>query len=91
MGRSAGGGVEAGQFGQDGRPVGQQTIIMMEGRVQGQRGPTGQAFQPFMLQAAIGNGWLDPKRAVLEALTGIKRAGADCIITYFAEKVLDWL
>jgi len=44
-----------------------------------------------MLQAAIGNGWLDPKRAVLEALTGIKRAGADCIITYFAEKVLDWL
>lgn len=44
-----------------------------------------------MLKAAIANGWLDPKRAVLEALTGIKRAGADCIITYFAEEVLDWL
>lgn len=44
-----------------------------------------------MLKAAIANGWLDPKRAVLEALTGIKRAGADMIITYFAEEVLDWL
>ena len=44
-----------------------------------------------MLQAAIANGWLDPKRAVLEALTCIKRAGADMIITYFAEKALEWL
>ncbi|MEA4857266.1 MAG: porphobilinogen synthase [Solidesulfovibrio sp.] len=44
-----------------------------------------------MLQAAIANGWLDEKRAILEALTGIKRAGADMIITYFAEKVLPWL
>jgi len=44
-----------------------------------------------MLKAAIANGWLDPKRSVLEALTGIKRAGADCIITYFAEEVLEWL
>jgi porphobilinogen synthase len=44
-----------------------------------------------MLQAAIANGWLDEKRAILESLTGIKRAGADMIITYFAEKVLPWL
>jgi len=44
-----------------------------------------------MLQAAIQNGWLDPKRAVLESLLGIKRAGADMIITYFAEDVLEWL
>ena len=44
-----------------------------------------------MLKAAIANDWLDPKRSVLEALTGIKRAGADCIITYFAEEVLEWL
>lgn len=44
-----------------------------------------------MLVAAIQNGWLDRKRSVLEALTGIKRAGADMIITYFAEEVLDWL
>ncbi|HCR13004.1 MAG TPA: porphobilinogen synthase [Solidesulfovibrio sp.] len=44
-----------------------------------------------MLQAAIANGWLDEKRAILESLTAIKRAGADMIITYFAEKVLPWL
>ena len=44
-----------------------------------------------MLMAAIENGWLDRKRSILEALTGIKRAGADMIITYFAEEVLDWL
>ena len=44
-----------------------------------------------MLQAAIANGWLDEKRAILESLTSIKRAGADMIITYFAEKVLPWL
>ena len=30
-------------------------------------------------------GWLDEDRAVLEALTGIRRAGADIIITYFAK------
>ncbi|EFL52936.1 Porphobilinogen synthase [Solidesulfovibrio fructosivorans JJ]] len=44
-----------------------------------------------MLQAAIANGWLDGKGAILESLTGIKRAGADMIITYFAEQVLPWL
>ena len=44
-----------------------------------------------MLKAAIANGWLDPKLAVLEALLGIKRAGADMIITYFAEEVLPWI
>ena len=44
-----------------------------------------------MLMAAIENGWLDRKRAILESLTGIKRAGADMIITYFAEDVLEWL
>jgi len=44
-----------------------------------------------MLMAAIENGWLDRKRTILESLTGIKRAGADMIITYFAEEVLDWL
>ena len=38
-----------------------------------------------MLEAAARNGWLDRDRAVLESLTAIKRAGADLIITYFAE------
>ena len=38
-----------------------------------------------MLQAAIKNCWLDRDRAILESLISIKRAGADLIITYFAE------
>ena len=38
-----------------------------------------------MLQAAIQRGWLDRDRAVLESLVGIRRAGADFAITYFAK------
>ena len=38
-----------------------------------------------MLQAAIGNGWLDGDRAIDEILTSFVRAGADIVITYFAE------
>ena len=44
-----------------------------------------------MVKAAAQNGWLDEKTAVLELLTGIKRAGADLIITYFAKDVKKWL
>jgi porphobilinogen synthase len=39
-----------------------------------------------MLKAAAGNGWLDEKRAMLECLTSIRRAGADIIITYYARE-----
>ena len=38
-----------------------------------------------MLEAAARNGWLDRERAVLESLLAIKRAGADLVITYYAE------
>ncbi|MBI4391792.1 MAG: porphobilinogen synthase [candidate division NC10 bacterium] len=38
-----------------------------------------------MLKAAARLGWLDGEQAMLEALTGIKRAGADLILTYFAK------
>jgi porphobilinogen synthase len=44
-----------------------------------------------MLKAAVQNGWLDEERAVLEALTGIKRAGAEIVITYHAPDVVRWL
>jgi porphobilinogen synthase len=44
-----------------------------------------------MIKAAAANGWLDERRAVLETLTGIKRAGADLIITYFAKDAARWL
>ena len=44
-----------------------------------------------MIKAAAANGWLDEQRVVLETLTGIKRAGADLIITYFAKDAAGWL
>ena len=44
-----------------------------------------------MLKAAAERGWLDERRAVLEALTGIRRAGADVIITYYATQAARWL
>lgn len=44
-----------------------------------------------MIKAAAANGWMDERRAVMETLTGIKRAGADIIISYFAPDVALWL
>jgi porphobilinogen synthase len=44
-----------------------------------------------MVKAAAQNGWIDEKAAINEILTGIKRAGADLIITYFAKDVEKWL
>ncbi len=44
-----------------------------------------------MLKAAAQNGWLDEKKAVLESLMGIRRAGADVILTYYARQAARWL
>ena len=44
-----------------------------------------------MLKAAAQRGWLDERRAALESLTGIRRAGADLVITYFAKDAARWL
>ncbi|MCC7327012.1 MAG: porphobilinogen synthase [Burkholderiales bacterium] len=44
-----------------------------------------------MLKAAGAAGWLDERACVLEALTGMKRAGADAILTYFALDAAAWL
>ena len=44
-----------------------------------------------MLRAAIDNGWLDERACVLEALTCIKRAGADGVLSYFALQAAGWL
>ncbi|MGZ3610987.1 MAG: porphobilinogen synthase [Ktedonobacteraceae bacterium] len=44
-----------------------------------------------MIKAAAQQGWIDEKRIVMEVLTGIRRAGADMIITYFAPEVAKWL
>jgi porphobilinogen synthase len=43
-----------------------------------------------MLKAAAEKGWLDEKKAVIEILRGIRRAGADFIITYYAKKFAEW-
>ena len=44
-----------------------------------------------MIKAAAQNGWLDERRAVLELLTGIRRAGADMILSYHARDAARWL
>jgi porphobilinogen synthase len=44
-----------------------------------------------MLKAAAQRGWIDERRAVLEALTGMRRAGADAVITYHAKDAAEWL
>ncbi|WP_053364248.1 porphobilinogen synthase [Bacillus sp. FJAT-27251] len=44
-----------------------------------------------MVKAAAANGWIDEQRIVMEMLTGMKRAGADLIITYHAKDAARWL
>jgi porphobilinogen synthase len=44
-----------------------------------------------MVKAAAANGWIDEQQVVLEALTGIRRAGADIILTYHAKSAARWL
>ena len=44
-----------------------------------------------MVKAAARQGWIDERRVVLEALTGMRRAGADAIISYHAKAVAGWL
>ncbi len=44
-----------------------------------------------MIHAAAANGWLELERCALESLVGIRRAGADMVITYFAKDAAGWL
>ena len=44
-----------------------------------------------MVKAAAANGWLDERAVVLELLTGIRRAGADFVVTYHAKDASAWL
>jgi porphobilinogen synthase len=44
-----------------------------------------------LIKAAAERGWIDERAAVIETLTGIHRAGADLVITYFAPEVARWL
>ncbi|MFW0154475.1 porphobilinogen synthase [Rothia sp. P6271] len=44
-----------------------------------------------MIEAAAAAGWVDREKIILESLTGIRRAGADIILTYYATEVASWL
>ncbi|MGR4009547.1 porphobilinogen synthase [Leucobacter sp. 1207-22] len=44
-----------------------------------------------MIEAAAANGWIDREAAITESLIGIRRAGADAILSYFATEVAGWL
>ena len=44
-----------------------------------------------LIKAASARGWIDERAAAFETLTGIKRAGADLILTYFAPDMCSWL
>ena len=45
----------------------------------------------LMIKSACAGGWLDEKAVVMESLLGIKRAGADMILTYFAKDAARWI
>ncbi len=45
----------------------------------------------LMIKAAAASGWMDERAVVMESLLGIRRAGADAILTYFAPQVAEWL
>jgi porphobilinogen synthase len=45
----------------------------------------------LMIESACAAGWLDRRSVVLESLTGIHRAGASAILTYFAKEAASWL
>ena len=44
-----------------------------------------------MISAAAANGWIDLRTVALESLTGIRRAGADIVLTYWAAEAARWL
>ena len=44
-----------------------------------------------MIEAAVERGWLDRERTILETVTGIRRAGADVVLTYWATEMTPWL
>lgn len=45
----------------------------------------------LMIESAAAAGWVDGKAVAMESLTGIKRAGADMILTYYAKRAAEWL
>ena len=44
-----------------------------------------------MIEAAAANGWIDRRAAITESVLGIKRAGANMVLTYWASELAGWL
>jgi porphobilinogen synthase len=44
-----------------------------------------------MIEAAADRGWIDRRRAIEESVLGIRRAGADAVLTYWAVELAGWL
>jgi len=44
-----------------------------------------------MVEATAGQGWIDRRRAIVESVRGIHRAGADVVLTYWARELADWI
>ncbi len=44
-----------------------------------------------MIEAAAAHGWIDRRRVIEESVTGIKRAGADAVLSYFATEIAGWI
>jgi porphobilinogen synthase len=44
-----------------------------------------------MIEAAAANGWIDRRRAIEESVLGIRRAGADAVLSYFAVELAGWI
>jgi porphobilinogen synthase len=44
-----------------------------------------------MIEAAAANGWIDRKASILESVLGIRRAGANMVLTYWAPEIAGWL
>jgi porphobilinogen synthase len=44
-----------------------------------------------MIEAAAANGWIDRRRAIEESVIGIRRAGADAVLTYWALELAGWI
>ena len=89
IGSGFGGAITACRLAQAGMSV----LVLERGRrwqTQYPRKP-GDAWLWDAADPAAGNGWLDLRRCALESLTGIKRAGADMILTYFALDAAEWL
>jgi porphobilinogen synthase len=44
-----------------------------------------------MIEAAAANGWIDRRSSILESVLGIRRAGANMVLTYWAPEIAGWL